>query len=602
MTASEEIKDKLDLVETIREYVPVKPAGINFQALCPFHGEKTPSFIISPEKKIWHCFGCGKGGDIFTFLMEMEGLSFKEALRQLAPKAGVVLKNEAPQDYSQRNRSLDIMALAVKYYEHILTTPNGAAMQKYLNERGLTEALIKDWHLGYAPAGWDNLSKFLVTRPQSGKKYTPKELIEVGLSVGKDGSTQRIYDRFRDRLMFPLNDVNGNPVGFSGRINPSSAEKDKTGKYINSPQTSIYDKSRILFGLDKAKKAIKEQDLAIIVEGQMDAITCHQFGFNNAVAASGTALTTEQVTLLKRYTKNIALCFDADSAGQGAADRGVREALEQEMNIKVIVVPNGKDPDESLRTDKDAFALAVSEAQPVMEYYFTELSRDLNLDEPRDRNQVIEKILPILNLMANKIEASYWLRRFAERLGVAEMELRDKLSSLGAKTPNKTPRQSVEPSAPASRENQLSERLLAIVIKFPQLLDYSTSRLDVQWLEPEKLGSFYNNLIIYYNKEANFVYSEFKHSFADDSDEAHLLDRLVLLGDKDFYATEELKVREELIHILSELQNSYLQKRLAKTTRAMAVAEEAGDEEKIAALMEELKYLNDQRRNNQLLN
>ncbi len=600
MTAAEEIKDKLDLVEAIREYVPVKPAGINFQALCPFHGEKTPSFIISPEKKIWHCFGCGKGGDIFTFLMEMEGLSFPEALRQLAPKAGVTLKHEAPQDYNRRNRSLDIMALAVKYYEHVLTTPLGAAMRQYLADRGLPEDMVKSWHIGYAPAGWDNLSKFLVTRPQSGKKYTPQEIMEVGLAASKDGGAQRIYDRFRDRLMFPLNDVSGNPVGFSGRINPESAEKDKTGKYINSPQTSIYDKSRILFGLDKAKQAIKEKDLAIIVEGQMDAITCHQFGFNNAVAASGTALTTQQVTLLKRYTKNIALCFDADSAGQGAADRGIKEALEQEMNIKVIVVPNGKDPDESLRADKDAFALAVNEAQPVMEYYFNEISRDLNLDNPADRNLVIEKILPILGLMANKIEASYWLRRFAERLGVAEGELREKLSRSLSKSET-VKNQVVESTTLVSRESQLSERLLAIIIKFPQLIDYTTSRLNEEWLEPEKLGSFYNNLIIYYNKEANFNYSEFKHSLDNDSDEANLLDRLVLLGDKDFYTAEEVQVREELIHILSELQNAYLQKRLAKTTREMVAAEEAGDEEKIAALMDELKYLNDQRRNNQLL-
>ncbi|MGI5827037.1 MAG: DNA primase [Patescibacteria group bacterium] len=601
MTPAEEIKEKLDLVEFIREFIPVKPAGANFNALCPFHGEKTPSFIISPEKRIWHCFGCGKGGDIFTFLMEMEGLSFKEALRQLAPKAGVVLKNDfVPQDSDKRNRLLDVLALAVKYYEYVLTTPAGVVMRAYLEERGLTPEIIKDWHLGYAPNSWDSLSKFLVTRPQSGKKYTPAELEAAGLAINKDGRT---YDRFRDRLMFPFNDLAGNPVGFSGRLNPHSTDQ-KTGKYINSPQSGIYDKSRLLFGLDKAKQAIKAEDLAIVVEGQMDVIACHQFGLKNTVASSGTALTAAQITLLKRYSKNIALCFDADTAGQLAADRGIGEALAQEMNIRVVVVPNGKDPDESLRHDQEAFKEAVKNAPPMMEYYFGQLVQDLDLNDVTRREEVIEKILPLLALMTNKIEASYWLRRFAERLGVAEAELRAALSVLVNKKTSQSTKLKVEKTPTLilpSREEQLSERLLAIIIKFPELLDYAAANLNPAWLQPSKLSTFYNNLIIYYNKETDFSYQNFRNYLSGAEEEFNLLDRLVLLGDKDFYTNELKEVREELIRVLADLEGAYLKNRLAAVARELTVAEAAGDTEKITVLMEELKYLNQERQRNQNL-
>lgn len=601
MTPAEEIKEKLDLVEFIREYIPVKAAGANFNALCPFHGEKTPSFVISPEKHIWHCFGCGKGGDIFSFLMEMEGLSFKESLRQLAPRAGVVLKNDfVPKDSDRRNRLLDIMVLAAKYYEYVLTTKTGDTMRSYLEERGLSPEIIKDWRLGYAPDSWESLSNFLVARPQSGKKYTPNELEAAGLAINKDGRT---FDRFRNRLMFPLNDVTGNPVGFSGRLNPHSTDQ-KTGKYINSPQSGIYDKSRLLFGLDKAKQAIKTEDLAIVVEGQMDVLTCHQFGFKNVVASSGTALTTAQVTLLKRYSKNIALCFDADAAGQLAADRGIGEALAQEMNVRVIIVPNGKDPDESLRADKEAFAAAVKNAPPMMDYYFQQLSQGLDLNDVKQRGEVINKIMPLLALMTNKIEASYWLRRFADRLGVAETELRESLSKImNKKAPNLQTAKTEKTRALIlpSREEQLSERLLAIIVKFPELLDYSTAKLNPAWLQPQKLSTFYNNLIIYYNKETDFSYQNFRNYLSGDEEEFNLLDRLVLLGDKDFYAADPKDVREELIRVLGDLEAAYLKNRLAVIARELGVAEEEKDEEKIIVLMEELKYLNQERQRNQNL-
>lgn len=601
MNPSDEIKQKMDIVEFVREYIPVKAVGGNFQALCPFHGEKTPSLVISPDKQIWHCFGCGKGGDIFSFLMDMEGLSFTEAIRQLAPRAGVTLKSQDPESFSKRNRALDAVALAVKYYNHLLGTTIGQKAKDYLLRRGLTEEVIKDWQIGYSPDSWDALFSFLATRPLEGQKYTTMEMAEAGLVIKKDGPGNRFFDRFRDRIMFPINDVNGNPIAFTARLNPEKdASQEKTGKYINSPQCAIYDKSRVLFGLDKAKGVIKEKNFAIVVEGQMDVITCHQFGFKNAVASSGTALTAEQISLLKRYTKNLALCFDADAAGQLAADRGIREAMLQGMNIKVIIIPHGKDPDDALRQDLASFVLAVRNAKPVMDYYFEKITAGLNLDMVEHKKEVSEKMLNMIVKLADKVEADYWLKTVSQTLGIDENILRESLPN----NKETASLQRVEPSVKTterSREAQLSELLLALVIKFPQFIDYVISKVEVDLLEGEDLGSFYKNLIIYYNKIKALDYESFRAYLQAESQEesVNLLDKLILLGEKDFYAYELESVQPEIIQITSELKKYYLQKKIAIASRAMALAEKNGEMDKINSILEELKRLNDLQRNNQ---
>jgi len=598
MNPSDEIKQKLDIVDFIREYIPVKAVGANFQALCPFHGEKTPSFVISPEKQIWHCFGCGKGGDVFTFLMEMEGLGFSEAVRQLAPKAGVTLRNDNPEAYSKRNRLLDIMALSVKYYHHVLGTKAGEKSLEYLKKRGITQEIIDEWQIGYSPDSWDSLMNFLAARPLEGKKYLAPEMLEAGLVIKKEGAANRFYDRFRDRIMFPVYDVTGNPIAYSARINPAVVN-DKVGKYINSPQGPIYDKSRVLFGLDKAKNYIKSQDLAIVVEGQMDVIACHQFGFKNAVASSGTALTTEQVTLLKRYTNNIALCFDADAAGQLAADRGIKEAMAQEMNIRVIIIPSGKDPDDALRQDPSSFELAVKEAKPMMEYYFNKVTAGLDLQLVDNKKDVAKKMLAMIAKLVNKIEAAHWLKVLSQALETDENALRESLpKELSQKVVSapKAPQAAIK-----SREEQLSELLLAIIIRFPDFIAYVISKTELNWLENEEIRSFYKNLIIYYNKTAALDYSGWREYL---STEAHgaadILDRLILLGEKDFYSYEAKNVQEEIIKIIIELKKYYLQKQIFAAQKAMAEAEKNGEIDKINKILEELKVLTDSQRNNQV--
>jgi DNA primase len=600
MNPSDEIKQKIDIVDFIREYIPVKAVGANFQALCPFHGEKTPSFVISPEKQIWHCFGCGKGGDIFTFVMEMEGLGFVEAVRLLAPKAGVVLRTQNPENYGKRNRLLDIMALSVKYYHHLLTNPIGEKPLNYLIRRGISKDIIEEWQIGYSPDAWDSLSSFLATRPMEGKKYSADEMVEAGLVIKKDGSTNRFYDRFRDRLMFPVYDVTGNPIAYSARINPDKeAAGEKIGKYINSPQNAIYDKSKVLFGLDKAKSFIKSKDLAIVVEGQMDVVTCHQFGFKNAVASSGTALTTEQISLIKRYTNNIALCFDADTAGQLAADRGIREAMAQGMNISVIIIPDGKDPDDSLRQDLASFVIAVRDAKPMMEYHFNKVKSDLDLSLVENKKEVARKMLMMIAKLTNKIEADHWLKTLAQTLDTDENVLRESL-------PTEKDREIVKPIktqkvVTRSREEQLSELLLAIIIRFPNFITYVVSKLELDWLETETYRTFYKNLIIYYNKTTALDYPGFReYLVSENNGSAEILDRLILLGEKDFYSYETENVQAEIITIIVDLKKFYLQKQIAAAQRAMAEAEKNGDTDQINKILDEIKVLTDLQRNNQV--
>ncbi|KKT13473.1 MAG: primase protein [Candidatus Falkowbacteria bacterium GW2011_GWF2_43_32] len=611
MSQSEEIKSKLDIVEIIREYVPVKAVGVNFQALCPFHNEKTPSFVISPEKQIWHCFGCGRGGDVFSFVMEKEGLGFMEALRLLASKAGVVLKNENPEAYSQRNRLLDILELAGKYYAYILTTPAGQNAKNYLLQRGLTEEIIAAWQLGVSPGpptgGWGELYKFLKQRPLSGRKYTDEEIFSAGLIIKKERASETAapgrsdyYDRFRDRIMFPIFDVNNNLIAFTARVSPEKEKTEKLGKYINSPQTAVYDKSRTLFALNKAKNAIREKDLAIVVEGQMDAISCHQHGFENTVASSGTALTVEQVTLLKRFTNNVALLFDMDDAGQLAADRGIKECLAQEVNLKIIVLSVGKDPDECLKNNPEDFKKAVVEAKPMLEYYFTKITAGLNLDEVADRRLAEEKMLAMLAAVNNHIERSYWLTRLNEEIGTNEKELREKLALLTAK---KGPRNASAAAAPTEktapsavrrpgREEKLAELLLALLIRFPEFINYGAGNLEPQYLSDPGFVRFYNQLIIYYNKSASLDYADFRLSLAtDQAEDTKLLDKLILLGEKDFYSYESGQVKTEIINIISELKKYGKQKKIKKLQKQLQSAEASGRTEELNALMDELNVL-----------
>jgi len=600
MSEIDDIKAKLNIVDLIREYIPVKAAGVNFQALCPFHNEKTPSFVISPDKQIWHCFGCGRGGDIFSFIMEKEGLDFSEALRLLASKAGVELQQRDRRDHSKLNRLLDVMDLAGKYYAHILQTPTGKSAKDYLLKRGLTEETIKDWNLGYSLDNWSSLYDFLRERPKTGRKFSDEEIEAAGLIIKKNNISEgrQYYDRFRGRIMFPIWDFNNNLVAFTARVSPEKEKTEKMGKYINSPQTSIYDKSKILFGLNKAKSAIREEDLVVVVEGQMDVISCYNHGIYNVVASSGTALTSAQVALLKRFTNNIALAFDMDVAGQQAADRGIREILAQDMNVKVIVTPSGKDPDESLRSNPDDFKKAIKEAKPMLDYYFTKVSSGLDLEKLENKILVRNQMFSMIQLVQNKSDQGYWLKKISEELDFSETDIREEFVKFVSSQKNnnysqeKTDNTILETAKPVlSREEMLSELVLSLVIKFPELFNYFLENLDIDKIFGERNITFYKTLIIYYNKAASFSYEAFHKYLENDDNLLKLLDRLLLLGEKEFYNHTLEEARQEAIKISLELKRHFYQKKIKSLEKEISMLEKLDnfDEAKMTELMESLK-------------
>ncbi len=588
MNPLEEIKSKLDITEVLGEYISLKPAGSNLRALCPFHHEKTPSFMVSPEKQIWHCFGCQKGGDIFGFVMEMEGLSFSEALKQLAHKAGVVLRRDDFSDSSKRNKSLDILATAKEYYQRQMLL-NGP-IKDYLKSRGLNEKTVREWQIGYSPNSFDDLLNFLKK-----KGYSDEEIFLAGLSQKKEGSG-RYYNRFRDRIMFPINDPSGLTIGFTARINPqgANAEMEKMGKYINSPQTSVYDKSRALFGLDKAKRAIKDQDLAIVVEGQMDAITAQSRGFQNTVASSGTALTFSQVKLLKRYSQNLALAFDADSAGQIAADRGIAEALAQEMNVLVIVIPEGKDPDECLRQHPEKWSLAVEQAKPVLEYYFEKITHGVNLQEISQKKIIIPKMLAMISKVKNNIEADHWLKKLSAQTNYDETVLREDLANIRKNIKENKPEtiETDERFAQKSRAEKMAELLLSLVLKKPEFLDYVVNNFLPECLSNELLRQFYNTLIIYYNTNQSLDYAGLRSELSSRAlDQAELLDTLSLLADKDFAEADALTIKAEIIKLVVGLKHDYYKTRMSQIESDLDQVEAENDQATAAKLMEELREL-----------
>ena len=622
---SDEIKSRLDIVELIREYIPLKAAGINFQAKCPFHREKTPSFMVSPEKQIWHCFGCGEGGDAFSFVMKIEGLSFIEALRLLAPKAGVVLKAQNPKLTSQRNRLLDILEAAAKYYHQVLLEkPEAEPIRQYLSERKLSAETISEWRIGYSPDSWDDLIKRLLDAG-----YKENEIFLAGLSVKKEG-TGRFYNRFRNRIMFPLSDPSGNVVAFSARVNPAAKAEEKLGKYINSPQTLVYDKSKLLYGLDKAKLAIKNEDKVVVVEGQLDVISAQQNGFKNTVASSGTALSREQLLLIKRYTNNIYLAFDADAAGELAADRGIREAMREEMNIKIISIPAGKDPDEFIKKNPAGWRSAVEAGKHLMQYYFDQVFTGPSLDDIDQRRKAVNKLLPIISRFSSRLDQDFWLKKLSDQVDVPENILKETLLTAAVKERNYEtkagPREEFIPKRdPRGRDELLSELFLALLIKFPELIDYAANNIYVDQIAGRENKLFYKDLIIYYNKVSDnqaptptkarvkAIYPDLKVWFennvianfetnreeaqADEFSQLKLLDKLVILGDKDFYDFDAVKAKTDAIKLITALKRSYLVNQMKEIEKLIADSEKEGDNDKIGELMSELKMLGEEMRN-----
>ncbi len=608
LNPSDEIKARLDIVEVIRQYLPLKAAGTNFTGRCPFHNEKTPSFTVSPTKQVWHCFGCGKGGDLFSFIMEIEKLSFPEALRLLAPRAGVVLKRETGPLASQRNRVLDALDQAARFYHNLLLTqPAGEPARNYLSQRGLKLETLKDWEVGYAPDSWDDVITFLKS-----KKFSDEDILLAGLSARKV-ETGRFYNRFRGRVMFPLREINGNIVGFTGRILPQFENQDRQGKYVNSPQSIVYDKSKLVFGLDKAKQAIRDAGVALLVEGQMDCITAHEAGFSNTVASSGTALTAGQVKLLQRYTNKVALAYDMDSAGRLAAERASEQTLAAEMETVIIALPEGKDPDECIRVNPEGWKNAINEAKPIMEYFVEEIIAPLDLSTVSDKRLALKKLLPHLQKIVNTIERDFWIKKISQIIDIDEVSVRQTVIN----QPKALFDREQVVGRPAeeisrSRPELLSEQLLGLLLRFPSYIDSVVSRLPIDQVAGSSFQTLYRLLVIYYNKinvsgsdkserkQESLDFAAFRNWLIDYSqdtaNDVQVLDRLALLVERNFFETTFEQAQTLIGTSIKELRHYYLNSRLKVVTRLIFELESrrdrtSADEDRLLELLKEFKGL-----------
>ncbi len=485
---TDQIKEKISVVDFIGEYLKLEKAGSNYKALCPFHNEKTPSFMVNPERNFWYCFGCQKGGDVFSFLMEIEGVDFKEALKRLAEKAGVELprfNREQLFHKSKRQILSEILEKATCYFQNNLQqTAMGKKAADYLARRKIAPELQKEFRLGVSLDSWNALLDHLLKQG-----YQLKDIFDAGLLVQKNqndfSNRSNFYDRFRSRIMFPIMDEVGRVVGFSARVLPPSQEEGGA-KYINTPQTLVYDKSRILFGLFQAKTEIKRKGLAVIVEGNMDVIAAFSAGQRNVVAVSGTALTKDQLRIVGRYSKNIDLCFDMDSAGQSATEKSIKNCLEEDFNVGVVLLPSGnKDVGEIVEKEKTDLEKIFSQSRPVMEYFFEKNFKQFDAENPKERKAVAQNVLNIIKDIADPIEQSFWLKKLSEKLSIEEELLTEVLEKYRIRKENKArgADQENQQEFPSSQKGQsrlvlLEERLLGLFVLFKDEIDFGQKDIE----------------------------------------------------------------------------------------------------------------------------
>jgi DNA primase len=406
-----EIKSKLPVADLIGETVALKRAGSAFKGLCPFHAEKTPSFIVNPEREAWHCFGCGEGGDIFTFLMRRDGLDFRESLARLAEKAGVELSERTAREDRRKRRLREALEAAIAWYrEVLLQTPQGERARQYLEERGFTAPTLDRFSIGYAPNNWEMLTKRLAARG-----FSADELVGSGLA--SPSNRGGVIDRFRGRVIIPIRDSSGRAVGLGGRIMPGV----EGPKYLNSPAGPLFDKSQTLFAIDLAKGAIRREKLTVIVEGYTDVMAAHQAGFENVVASLGTALTRGQIELALKYGEAIALAYDVDLAGDSAAREGLLAQLGADHSVskvRMVRIPDGKDPDELIRSNPDAWRQAVAEAREVVGFAIERLASEADMSSVAGKRAFTGRVLAIIKAIPDPLERNFYVQQLAQRVNV----------------------------------------------------------------------------------------------------------------------------------------------------------------------------------------
>lgn len=552
MSVIDEVKQRTDIVELINQYTTLAKSGRNFRALCPFHSEKRPSFFVYPEQQSWHCFGaCNTGGDIFSFVMKKENMDFGEALRFLAQKAGVTIPSRYEPDAGkdEREKLYQINEAASQYFHNLLlNSPAGEKARNYLDSRGFTPATISNFQLGFSLNSWEALTEYLRE-----KGYSENELLEAGLIVTTDDG--KTHDRFRNKLMFPIYDARGHVIGFGARV-----LDDSLPKYINSPQTSVFDKSGTLYGLNIALPAIRQQSLAVIVEGYMDVITAHQNGFINVVASMGTSITEKQVNTLKR--QNIVLALDADTAGEEAMLRCVGYENALNVEIKVIILPEGKDPDDVIKEDTGIWQSLLGEALPVIDYTFNMVLAKLDLTTARDKSLATESLFPIIYGTKNEVQLDHYMTKLSRLIKTDRRNLDAAFAAYRAKKKTKKMAEaSPTPVRNTLRSSPVEEYCLALLIQHPEL----------KVVSGEVLPEYFENSE---NREIFTVWQQADdQSSLKDSLDTALWEHLDTVLSKNIPANQ---IEQRYADCVLNMRKKYLQNLELRKAEVLAIEEELG--------------------------
>lgn len=549
----------------------LEKAGSNFKGRCPFHNEKTPSFFVSPDRGSYYCFGCQAKGDIFTFVQEFEGLDFIGALKVLADRAGVVLEYGEKNDKTEKERLFGVLEQATFFYQKKLSESKEA--RDYLYNRSVNDETIKDFRMGFAPMEWRELFDFLKS-----KNVSENDMLQAGLIKRKEGTLVSLpaqagyYDTFRGRIMFPINDSSGRVVGFSGRI---LIDDDKSPKYLNSPETQLFNKSEILFGLDKAKKDIRLKDYSILVEGQMDLIMLHQAGITNTVASSGTALTAEHLIKLRRLSNRVIMSFDGDSAGFSASNRSAQLALSLGMELKVAQMPEGKDPADLAREDVEKLKNCLKNAKHIIDFY-TDVLLTKGL-EPRTLGQEIKKnVLPYISILPSTIEKDHFIKNVAKKTFIKEEALWDDLAKASSQdTFVKQIHNEVKTKDDTSitRADYIERRLIGLYIWQSDLTHATIDTLELKEKIANIVGDGVNEILKNYEKSKE-----------------------VLLFEIESYYNNNTDLENEVLELLTGLEEEYLKKRFSETMVLLQKAEQLRDSSQV------LRYLEDCQRISQRIN
>jgi DNA primase len=570
----EEIKQKTDIVSIIGEHVDLKKAGRNFKAPCPFHSEKTPSFMVSPELQIYKCFGCGKGGDVYSFLQEYEGMDFYESLQYLANRTGVKLKITDQKSRGQKQRLFETTSTINSFYKYILLNhKSGKKALEYLKkDRGLTISTIKKFELGYSPDVNLALKKYVVDR----KGYSLDEIEKAGVLYRRSGYE---FDRFKGRITFPLHDHRGNVAGFSGRTTPWS--RGDHAKYINTPETIVYHKSKMLYGLNFTRSDIKKKKSAIVVEGELDLISTWQTNIKNVVALKGSAFTDEQARLISRFAESVTLAFDADVAGNSAAIRGIKIAQNAGLEVYVCKIKGYKDPDEMAHKDPEALKKTISKPVGVWDYIIEQIFMRHDISKGSGKGRVSQEIVPVLRSISDSIVQAHYVSQVAKKLDVPEEVVYNQIGKMKAEKNKKNFSEQYVKTENPTRRDLLEKRLMTILFNTNRKL--LESRKYKMLIKKPLTKKILDEYIKYIRKKKSFDPSDFASNLPKELVEGYIE---MILKEEDHKVFEDANLEKELSMVTSELMIIDVKEKLKVSADKIKLSEKQG---KKAKLKEEQK-------------